>query len=232
MWKQNHTVIVLNNTARRAREYILISVICATFLFVWKCSQGRRKGSAFTGSCLANVMEGQIQTEINRPTKSLSPCPAHVSPGAALLLLSGNQDSVYLFTAWAPNPILPLHKPGSCFPGGELEVYPRQKGHLAGTAPHSRGLIYPLVPGCPPGLSPSRSLNIGSTAISWVSQSSKLTLLHLVQVPCTSLRQVASTLEIPFLHLSSEGNDKQQRFWVSNEVTHGKGLSSYKVTKS
>lgn len=34
MWKENHTVIVLNNTARQATEYILIFVICVLCLFI------------------------------------------------------------------------------------------------------------------------------------------------------------------------------------------------------
>ena len=229
MWKQNHTVIVLNNTARRAREYILIFVICATFLFVWKCSQGRGKVSAFTGSCLANVTEGRIQTEINRPTKSLSPLLCPCEPWGCFASFKWESGYCLSLHCLGTRPHPPTAQAWLLLPWGRLGGIPQTKGNLAGTALHPRGLICPLVPGYPSELSASSSLSIGSTTISWIRVSLQTWPSYiLVQASCTSLWQVASTLEIPFLHLSSEGNDIQQKFWVSNEVMHGKGLSSYK----
>lgn len=161
MWKQNHTVIVLNNTARRTGKYILIFVICAVFLFVWKCSQGRRKVSAFMGSCFVNVVQGQIETGVNRPTESLSPCSGHVSPGARLFILSGNSDGIYLLATWIPKPTLSLHSlaPASQTSMGELR-YILDKGDTCSIPKYQ---VVPWYLAYSAGLGPSSNLSPAST---------------------------------------------------------------------
>lgn len=122
MGKQNHTVIVLNNTARRAGEYILIFLICAVFLCVWKCSRGRGKVSVFTGSCLESVVQGQIQTEINKPTKSLSPPLWPCEPWSCFAYFKWEFGWHLSLLLGHPNPTSHYVKPGSCFPGLDREI--------------------------------------------------------------------------------------------------------------
>ena len=217
MWKQNHTIIVLNNTTRWAREYILIFVICPVFLFVWKCSRGRGKVSAFTGSCLANVAQGQIQTEINRPTKSLGPllCPCELRGWFAYfkwelgwcLSLPCLGAKTHLPTAYAWL-LLPLGESWKCTLD-KADTW--QEPH---PTPEYRFVLWNR------GHSPVVLAQDPQENVMDKNQSSKLTILHSGSSPINQAIASCFNSEIPFLHLSSEGNDTYTPELLSRKWGH------------